>query len=32
MSSAFWLVLTVSVLLLVSIMTAAYNDDKTAGL
>lgn len=32
MSTAFWLVLSVSVLLLGSIMTAAYNDDKTAGL
>lgn len=32
MSAAFWLVIAVSALVLGSILTAAYNDDKTAGL
>ena len=32
MSAAFFLVVTVGVLLIGSIFTAAYNDDKTKGL
>lgn len=32
MSASFFLVVSVAVLLLVSIFTAAYNDDKTKGL